>query len=229
MFSVFAGCVTALGALGAVPASPAAAAPCADVKVLFARGTTEAVGLGGFGQQFADAVAAQAAPRTVEVTAVDYPASLDFATGVDGVRNARAQVLDTVASCPATQLVLGGYSQGAAIMGFVTADVVPDGVSGDAPQPLEAAVTDHVAAVALLGKPNQRFMTQIRQPAVVIGPAFTAKTIDLCAAGDPICSDGGDLGAHAAYAANGMVDEAATYAVSRLKPPTAVAPRPAPQ
>jgi cutinase len=39
----------------------------------------------------------------------------------------------------------------------------------------------------------------------------------LCVPNDPICFEGGwDMRAHGAYAASGMVDEAAAFAASRL-------------
>jgi cutinase len=49
-----------------------------------------------------------------------------------------------------------------------------------------------------------------------IGPLFAEKTIDLCVANDPICSDGWDWGAHSAYIQTGMVNQAATFAANRI-------------
>jgi cutinase len=84
--------------------------------------------------------------------------------------------------------VLGGYSQGAAVMGFVTSAAIPDGVdAADVPKPMPADVANHVAAVTLFGAPSNRFM-----------------------------DDGGDWAAHAAYADDGMVDRAANFAASHL-------------
>ncbi|MGO9381848.1 MAG: cutinase family protein, partial [Mycobacterium sp.] len=45
---------------------------------------------------------------------------------------------------------------------------------------------------------------------------YGAKAIDLCNPGDPICSDGGDTSAHSRYVQSGMVNQAATFAASRL-------------
>lgn len=114
-------------------------------------------------------------------------------------------------------MVLGGFSQGAAVIGFVTANVVPDGVAAsDVPRPLPPAVADHVAAVALFGKPSARFMGAIGEPPIAIGPLYAPKTTDLCAPNDPICSDGGNMAAHGLYVADGMVNQAATFAASHL-------------
>lgn len=191
--------------------------PCPDVEVIFARGTFEPPGVGGVGQVFVDAVRSKVGARSVEVYAVNYPASTDFPTGIDGVRDASAHIEATAASCPKTKMVLGGFSQGAAVMGFVTSAVVPDGIdAAGVPAPMRPEIAQHVAAVALLGKPSNRFMSMINQPPVVIGPLYTSKTIDLCVSNDPICADAGDGAAHNLYAVNGMADEAANFAATRL-------------
>ena len=210
-----------------MPMPSASAQPCPDVEVIFARGTAEPPGVGGVGQAFVDAVRSQAGNRSVEVYPVNYPASSDFsdpmafaATVVEGVRDAGAHVESTAANCPKTRMVLGGYSQGAAVAGFVTAAAVPPGVPADlVPAPMPPEVADHVAAVALFGKPSDAWLGQFGAPPIVIGPSYAAKTINLCAQGDTIC-DGtpgaGPTFAHGLYPVNGMVGEAATFADSRL-------------
>ena len=77
-------------------------------------------------------------------------------------------------------------------------------------------VAKNVAAVALLGKPNQRFMRAINQPEVDVGPLYADKTVELCVPDDFVCSSGRDFNAHTQYAETGMVDEAATFAAARL-------------
>lgn len=80
-------------------------------------------------------------------------------------------------------------------------------------------VADHVAAVALFGKPSNQFLSDAGAPTVQIGPLYVAKTIDLCAPGDTICNGappGPPTGAHGSYATNGMVGQAAGFAASRL-------------
>jgi len=115
--------------------------------------------------------------------------------------------------------VLGGFSQGAAVTGFVTASVVPDGVSPlDAPTPMPPEVADHVAAVALFGKPSTRFMKAINDPDVVVGPNYAAKAVDLCVDNDLVCDPHGrSFSAHNQYAALGLVDQGATFAAERLQ------------
>ncbi|MCV7181231.1 cutinase family protein [Mycolicibacterium murale] len=202
------------------PALPVAApAPpgCPDVQVVFARGTTEPPGVGAMGQAFVDDLRARVAGKSVGVYPVDYPASPDFPTGVQGVVDASTHVQEIAMNCPDTQMVLGGFSQGAAVMGFVTNEIVPEGVTAsEVPAPMPSDVADHVAAVALLGTPSDRFMNMIQQPSVSIGPLYQPKTIELCVPNDFVCSEGGDLGAHGRYISDGMVVQAADFAAAKL-------------
>jgi len=193
--------------------------PCPDVEVVFARGTTEAAGVGGIGQAFVDSLRSQVGGRSVAVYAVNYPASNDFPTAAQGVIDASAHVQSTAVGCPNTRMVLGGYSQGAAVMGYVTAAAIPGGftpppgITG----PMPPEVADHVAAVALFGKPSNEFLNAIDAPPIAIGPRYAAKTIDLCIADDPVCSANGNSdSAHGLYAVNGMVSQAASFAAHHL-------------
>ena len=197
----------------------AQAAACPDAEVVFARGTTEQPGLGPTGEAFVDSLRSQVGAKSLGVYAVDYPATTDFPTAVDGIADARAHILSTAANCPHTKMVLGGFSQGAAVMGFVTADVVPDGVSAlDVPAPMPPDVADHVAAVALFGKPSPRFMHAINDPSIAVGPQYVAKTIDLCVDNDLVCdSDGRSFAAHNQYIETGMVDQGAVFVANQLQ------------
>jgi cutinase len=195
------------------------AAPCPDAEVVFARGTTEAPGLGPTGDAFVDSLRSRVGPKSVGVYAVDYPATTDFPTAVIGISDARTHVLATAANCPHTKVVLGGFSQGAAVAGFVTADTVPDGVSAlDVPAPMPPEIADHIAAVALFGKPSTRFMHAINDPPITIGTQYLAKTIDLCVDNDLVCdADGRSFSAHNQYVDAGMVDQAATFVANQLQ------------
>jgi cutinase len=206
-------------ATGSVPALPsAAAASCPDSQVVFARGTGDPPGVGPVGQAFVDALTARVG-HPLDVYAVNYPATEQWETGLDGIRDAGAHVLSMAGTCPQTKMVLGGYSQGAAVMGFVTSAAVPDGIDpATVPKPLSPDVANHVAAVVLFGMPNVRAMNFLGQPPVVIGPAYQAKTIKVCAPEDPICSDGMNFAAHDAYAANGdIISQGADFAAARLQ------------
>lgn len=214
-----AACVAAgsLAVAGQAAAEPQA---CPDIQVVFARGTFEAPGVGGTGQAFVDALRAKTAGKSVDVYPVNYPASLDFATAADGVVDAGNKIRATVAACPDTKVVLGGFSQGAAVAAYITADAVPEGFAlpPGLTGPLEPSVADHVAAVALFGKPSSGFLQMIYTgaPPITVGAGYTDKTLDLCIPTDPVCAPGGgDGNAHSMYVANGLVEQAAEFAASR--------------
>jgi hypothetical protein len=200
-------------------APSASAAQCPDAEIVFARGTTEQPGAGPTGDAFVAAVRTQVGAKSVGLYGVDYPATMAFSTAVQGISDARAHILSTVATCPATKLVLGGFSQGAAVMGFVTASAVPDGVSpDDVPAPMPPDVANHVAAVVLFGKPSTRFMKAINHPDVEVGPNYAAKAIDLCVDNDLVCDPhGSSFSVHDTYVESGMVDQGATFATQRLQ------------
>lgn len=210
--------------VSAVPS--AAAEPCPDTQVVFARGTGDPPGVGPVGQAFVDALTARVG-RPLAVYPVNYPASEEWSTGLDGIRDAGAHVVSMAGTCPQTKMVLGGYSQGAAVMGFVTSAAVPDGIDpATVPKPLAPDVANHVAAVVLFGMPNVRAMNFLGQPPVVVGPAYQAKTIKVCAPEDPVCSDGMNFAAHEAYTDDGnIINQGADFATSRL-PASAGAPVP---
>lgn len=221
--------LTACALLG-VPAPAGSAQPCPDVELVFARGSGEPPGVGGVGQAYVDALTAQAGGRSVAVYPVNYAASTDFGGGidfartfVDGLRDAGGHMQSTAANCPNTRIVLGGYSQGAALAGFVTSAAIPKEVPESyvsyLPQPLPPSMANHVAAVILFGRPSNQFLTENGAPPITIGPQYAGKTLDLCAAGDTICNGASAAPptiAHVAYLTNGMEGQAADYAVSRL-------------
>ena len=91
----------AAGALQVALMTPAtaAAAPCPDVEIVFARGTTEPPGVGGIGQAFVDSLRSQLGGRSVGVYAVDYPATDDFVNSTTaGVGDASAHLQATAAN-----------------------------------------------------------------------------------------------------------------------------------
>ena len=205
--------------LQGVAAPSARAVGCPDAEVLFARGTTEDPGPGPTGSAFIDALRSKVGDKTLGVYSIDYPATMDFATAVDGIADARSHILATAATCPDTKMVLGGFSQGAAVMGFVTANAIPDGVDpATVPAPLPPDIANHVAAVALFGKPSARFMRVINDPSITVGPQYVAKTVDLCVDDDLVCDPTGrSFSAHNEYFDAGMVEKGAAFAANALR------------
>lgn len=202
------------GSMLATGAPAVSAAPCPDAEVVFARGSDEPPGLGTTGQAFVDALRAQSAGKSIGVYPVNYPATGDFenkavfpATMFDGVGDAAARVRATVANCPNTKIIVGGYSQGAAVAAYATADLPGD-------------VQSRIAGLVLFGKPSASLLAQYGAPPANIAPAYTGKSLDLCAPADNICdgSPASLLGslAHATYPYNGLTDAAAAAAAGRI-------------
>jgi hypothetical protein len=223
----FVATLIATWALLGTAAPPAHAQPCPDVEVVFARGTDEPPGVGGIGQGFVDALRSKTGARSVDAYAVNYAASDDFGdplqfamSVIDGIRDASNHIQSTAANCPSTRIVLGGFSQGAAVAGFVTSPDVPPGVpAAFVPPPMPPEIAGHVAAVTLFGKPSNQFLSDSGAPQITIGPLYVPKTTDLCASGDTICNGappGPPTAAHGSYVANGMAAQAASFVVGRL-------------
>ncbi|GAB7071930.1 cutinase family protein [Mycobacterium hodleri] len=189
-------------------AAPSASAePCPDVQLVFARGTSEPPGIGRVGQALLDALTPQLGGRTIAAYGVDYPATYDFLAAANGATDATNFIATTVAQCPSTRFVLGGYSQGAAVMDML-AGIPPLGNKigevGSAP-PLPVALDGNVAAVAVFGNPSAKFSIPITNS------TFSGRAIDLCADGDPICSDGRNPFAHTHYESSAFIPQAASF------------------
>jgi cutinase len=188
-------------------APSAAADPCPDIEVVFARGTNDAPGLGRPGQAFTDALRSQVGGRTLTTYAVNYPASYDFLAAADGAADATNHISQMAVTCPSTRIVLGGYSQGAAVVDML-AGVPPLGNKigeiGSAP-PLPSSLLPNIAAVAVFGNPATKFSNPLTSS------IFGGKAIDLCKDGDPICSRGRNPFAHSDYVTAGLTDQAANY------------------
>ncbi len=221
--AVGAAAVIASSMLSSAPAPSASADPCPDVEVIFARGSGEPPGIGGVGQSFVDMLRTQIGTKSLGVYPVNYPASTDFSnsnfplTVIDGIRDTASHLESMAANCPKTREVLGGYSQGAAVAGYVTSAAVPAGVPASAvPPPMPPDIANHIAAVTLFGTPSGQFLDKYRAPALIIGPLYQPKTIELCAQGDAVCGNGNDPIAHVAYTVNGMTGQAADFASSHL-------------
>jgi cutinase len=188
----------------------AQADPCPDVQVVFARGTGEPDGTGRVGEAFVDALRPLVGGKSVTVYAVNYPATRDFMRAAEGANDASAFVQNTVTTCPDTKIVLGGYSQGAAVIDVITVAGQP---ALGFTNPLPANVADHVAAVAVFGNPSIRLLGG---PLTALSPQYGYKTIDLCNGADPVCSNGDDRPAHSLYVETGLTTQAAQFVADRL-------------
>ena len=196
----------------------AAAPECSDVEVVFARGTDEPAGIGAVGQALIDTVKPLLKGSSIGTYAVDYPATYDFLEVAAGATDMSKHVQKTVADCPDTRIVLGGYSQGAAVVDVVATSPIA-GLGYTAPLP--RAVVPHVAAVVVFGNPSAR----LGQPLTLMSPDFGPKTADLCNTADPICSLGRDWNSHVTYQKSGLVKTAADWIAKQVKAAPTVAAR----
>jgi cutinase len=206
--STVAAALTGLSALGLPTAS--AAPKCNDIEVIFARGTDEPPGLGVVGKSLVDNLRPMVQGRSIGTYAVKYPATWDFAQVAVGANDTSRRVQSLVETCPDSKIVLGGYSQGAAVIDVVTTSPIA-GLGYTAPLP--AAVVPHVAAVAVFGNPSAR----IGRPLTLLSPDFGARTADLCNTNDPICSRGQDFDAHVRYPQSGLVKLAAQWITEHVQ------------
>jgi len=188
-------------------APSATADPCSDIKVVFARGTDDTPGLGRVGDAFSSTLSTLVGGRSLTTYAVNYPASYDFLAAADGATDAANFISTLTQQCPSTRIVLGGYSQGAAVVDML-AGIPPLGNKigevGSAP-PLPASLVPSITAVAVFGNPSTKFSIP------VTSSVFGGRAIDLCKDGDPICSRGRNPFAHSDYVSAGLTNQAASF------------------
>jgi cutinase len=188
-------------------AVPVPSAACPGAEVVFARGREEPPGAGFVGDALVNSLRSKV-NMPVGSYGVNYPADVDPAKGANDMS---AHVQAMAKTCPNTREVLGGYSLGAASADLVIALTKP-GLGFN--NPLPPGLDQHVAAVALFGNGTQRVLG----PVPGFSPAFAGKTIDQCANGDPICSNGTTWSAHLqpSYINSGLVDQAAGFVAGKL-------------
>jgi cutinase len=146
--------------------------------------------------------------RSVGTYAVNYPADYDFLAAAEGANDASAHIQYMMGACPGTRLVLGGYSQGAAVMDVISAVPFP-AIGFNNPLPPDAP--DHVAAIAVFGNPSAKLGLPLTS-----SPVWGGRSIDLCNGNDPICqTDGENVAAHKAYA-GGPTNQAANFVAGLL-------------
>ena len=186
----------------------ASADDCPAIEVVFARGTNEDPGLGLVGGSFVDDLRSKVGDRSVGAYAVNYPATYDFLAAANGANDASAHIQYMMGACPGTRLVLGGYSQGAAVMDVIAA--VPFPAIGFT-NPLPPNTPDFVAGIAAFGNPSAKLGLPL-----TTSPVWGGRSIDLCNGGDPVCQgDGENVAAHRAYA-GGPTDAAANFIAGLL-------------
>ncbi|KAF9078392.1 cutinase [Rhodocollybia butyracea] len=147
---------------------------CADVIVVFARGTTETAPIGTVvGPPLEAALAADLGGKTLSFQGVNYAANIPgFLEGGDpaGSANMAAMLTSAANSCPNAALVSSGYSQGAQLV-------------HNSAKLLSSAVSARIKAVVMFGDPDDgQAVAGVSQSIVDV----------FCHVGDDICL-GGDL------------------------------------
>ncbi|KAK7041743.1 hypothetical protein VNI00_009032 [Paramarasmius palmivorus] len=190
--------------LGLAALTPGLAAPligrqqqCADVMVIFARGTTEAPPIGTLvGPPFQEALVSALGGRSLSFQGVNYAADIEgYLEGGDpeGSRQMAVDITNTANACPNAKIVSSGYSQGGQL------------VHNSAAQ-LSSNIAARVDAVVIFGDPKSHESV----------PNIDASKVKVfCHAGDNIC-DGGVLilPPHLNYNIN--TPEAAQFVASKI-------------
>ncbi|MFM9694420.1 cutinase family protein [Streptomyces europaeiscabiei] len=196
--------------LATASAPTATAAACTDIDVVAARGTFEPGTLGFIvGDPVYSALQKKIAGKSLSSYKVNYPADLSLTSAAQGNTDLVNHVRSQAASCPNQRFILVGYSQGANVVdnsiGISSAGAV---VGSPIVATIPAALEPRVSAVLLFGNP-------IRAIGKSVTGTYQSRTIDFCAAGDPVCENGGgDVGAHLGYRAN--ADAAAAFAATKV-------------
>ncbi|KAI9353301.1 cutinase [Zopfochytrium polystomum] len=170
------------------------------MTVIFARGTTEQGNVGNLvGPPLFMAIEGMVGAGNAAFQGVDYPADVaGFLAGGDPNgsmkmwvtrSNSRAAlVMQAMADCPNTKVVMAGYSQGGQLV-HNAADMLPP------------AVTAQVSAALIFGDPNNG------APVTGVDPA---KTMVICHQNDNICQHGATiLPAHLTYGTMNAAEGAA--------------------
>ncbi|KAH8880115.1 putative cutinase [Thozetella sp. PMI_491] len=155
--------------------------PCADMTLIFARGTTEPGNMGVFaGPQLVQAINNAVPGKSLNVQGVEYAATIQgylSGGGADGTESMTSFLQKTQQTCPQSKIILGGYSQGGQVV-HNTANTV--GAAGMA----------SVNSVVIFGDPKSQ--------TPVTGAE--SKTLVICHPDDNICTNGDlILPAHLTY------------------------------
>ncbi|KIJ32011.1 carbohydrate esterase family 5 protein [Sphaerobolus stellatus SS14] len=187
----------AFALIGQAVATPTVRATCADVIVVFARGTTETAPIGSVvGPPFQAALQSALGSKTLNFIGVNYPADIaGFEEGGDpaGSATLAADVTAQASACPNTKIVISGYSQGA--------QLVHKGAAL-----LSSSVQSRVNAVVMFGDPDN---------GQALAGGLSNRSLTFCATGDDICLGGQIITVfHLGYGAN--TPQAASFVVSHI-------------
>ncbi|OHV41885.1 MULTISPECIES: cutinase family protein [Pseudofrankia] len=211
LFTFLAMATAATGGVAGCPgpgSGPSTPVKCADVEVVFARGSGELPGLGITGGPFVTSLKADLAGRSVNSYAVNYAADIAQTSAGPGATDMTNHVTSVAAECPNTKFVLGGYSQGASVTDISIG--IPTFLGSGKTIPTNLA--PRVAAVVVFGNPLALTGGHIPTASQLYGP----KSKEFCALGDPVCANGVNGAAHLTYSINGMTTQGAAFAAGKV-------------
>ncbi len=215
---------------------------CTNYLVITGRGTGEPAD-----NQLLSPVAemiADARPDEVDIVDLDYPADTEVKEGGTlGVRTLIDTLNVQAEACPDQGFVLLGYSQGALVIGDALVDPDVRLVGGTVGE-LHSEATDRIRAIVFYGDPRlvggeeYNFGTDTGTNGLLPRPfgsleAFADRIRDYCVPSDFVCQtaidavelDGGAAGVgldeqgHVEYFNNGMQQDGAAFAITKLAPP----------
>ncbi|KAK9770179.1 putative Cutinase [Seiridium cardinale] len=170
---------------------------CRDVIFIFSRGSTESGNMGTIiGPEVANGLKSSLGDADVAAQGVDYAAALEtnfLPGGADpaGIATMVSLLNQAASQCPDAKIVIGGYSQGAAM-------------THRAVEQLDAATVERITGVTLFGD------TQYQQTGGVVGSVKI-----YCAVGDLVCD--GTLTITAAHLSYGVdAGDATSFLVSLI-------------
>lgn len=204
---------------------------CSSYLVITVRGTGEPVK----GQLLSPVarIVATSRPGEAKRMDLDYPATGEVREGATvGVRTLIDTLNVQTEACAEQRFVLLGYSQGALVIGdALTAP--EERLVGGTVGALSEEAAGRVLAIVLYGDP--RFVGSEAYNAGDFDPetngllpraegalsAFSERIRDYCVARDFVCQSSRDLdeSGHVAYFTNGMQEDGAAFAITRLDPP----------
>ena len=183
-----------------------AIAQCADVHVVFARGSGEMAGLGICGGPFVRSLTSNLYGMSVSSYAVNYLALATQTSAGPGASDMSNHVMQMAQHCPNTVFVLGGYSQGASVTDIAIGTKTILGRGTVIPEYL----APRIKAIVTFGNPLRLTGETIASASALYG----SKAIEFCNFGDPVCANGANVLAHTRYPTDGSVMKAASQAAA---------------
>ncbi|PLB44158.1 cutinase [Aspergillus steynii IBT 23096] len=221
--------ITGLFLAGAL-AAPAPQEKCAPGPHIITVRESSAPPDGGFVRDLANEVQAKLNESDIEsdIEDVDYPAWFVpyVHSETEGVKKAREAIENYVESCPQTDIILLGYSQGAHAIGDVLCGTNNPLFGKSDPLPT-ANLGDHVKAVVLMGDPGHEPGVSFdvgtsTKPGLfhrftdIECPGYSDKIQSYCDSNDPFCDRGLNQNVHNGYIKE-YGDQAVKFVVAKVQ------------